>query len=175
MRQMVARLMARSWASLTRAKARSPRLQRVAGWSCSAVLLVAKLTTATSSSGGKAPGSAGAWGILQSGEAGGHEAFTPLADGVPVARQFRGDLLVVGLVGGGGAKDKPAAKDQGLRCRAGPDQGLELPVQFGGKDDARPTGTWHERPPCCSADTDAAAMLILQRPWSSDKLLAANF
>src|SRR3954449_10345667 len=98
MRQMVARLMARSWASLTRAKARSPRLQRVAGWSCSSVLLVARLTTATSSSGGKAPGSAGARGILKAGEAGRHEAFAPLADGMPVALQFLGDPLVSRLI-----------------------------------------------------------------------------
>jgi hypothetical protein len=138
-------------------------------------LLVARLTTATSSSGGKAPGSAGAWGILQAGEAGGHETLAPLADGVPVALQFCGDLLVVGLVVGGGAKDEPAAKDQGLGRGAGPDQGLELFVKFGGKDDARPERTWHERPPCCSADIDAAATLILQRPYSSGKLLAANF
>src|SRR5450432_2908055 len=98
MRQMVARLMARWCASLTRVAASSSRLQRVAGWSCSSVLLVAKLTTATSSSGGKAPGSAGAWSILQARQADGDETFAPQADGMSVTVQFRSNLLVTGAV-----------------------------------------------------------------------------
>src|SRR5450755_114466 len=118
------------------AAARSLRLQRVAGWSCSSVLLVARLTTATSSSGGKAPGSAGAWGVLQAGKSSHHEAFAPLADGMAVTVQFRSDLLVAGLIGLGGAENEPTTKDQGLRGGASPDEGLELLAKLRGKNDA---------------------------------------
>jgi hypothetical protein len=106
--------------------AKSSRLQRVAGWSCASVLLVARLTTAVSSSGGKAPGPAGAWGVLQAVEAVGGEAFPPLADGMAVAVQFVGDLLVGRSVVAGGVEDEAAAKGQGLRRGAGGDEGLEL-------------------------------------------------
>src|SRR5271169_2798302 len=97
------------------AAAKSSRLQRVADWSCASVLLVARLTTATSSSGGKAPGSSGAWSILQASEAAGHEAFAPLADGVAITLQFASNLLVVGPVVVGRAQDEATAKNQGLR------------------------------------------------------------
>src|SRR6266700_7155424 len=130
------------------AAARSSRLQRVAGWSCSWVLLVAKLTTATSSSGGKAPGSSGAWGILQADESFGHEAFAPLADGMAVAEQIGGDLLVVGSVVVGGTKDNATAQDQCLRRGSGPDQSLELQAELRCKDDGRTKRKGHERPPC---------------------------
>ncbi len=70
---MVVRLIARWWASLTRVKAKSIRLQRVAGRSCSSVLLVASVTTEVRSSGGKVPGPVGTRGVLQSGQAGGDE------------------------------------------------------------------------------------------------------
>ena len=96
----------------------------MAGRSCASVLLVARLTTASRSSGGKAPGPTGAGGVLQAGEAGGDEALAPLADGVPVAVQLRGDLLVVRAVGVGSAQEEPAAKGQGLRGGAGAGEGL---------------------------------------------------
>src|SRR5271167_3057294 len=108
MRQMVARLMAWRWASLTMVSARSSRLQRVAGWSCASVLLVAKVTTCSRSSGGKAPRATGAWGVLQASEAMRDEAFPPLADGVPVAIQLFGDLLVGRVVVGRGVEDDAA-------------------------------------------------------------------
>jgi hypothetical protein len=57
-----------------------------------------------------------------------------MADGVPVALQLLGNLLVIGLVGGGSTKDEPTAKDQRLRRGPRPDQGLELLANFGGKD-----------------------------------------
>src|SRR5215475_14561425 len=88
MRQRVARLMAWAWASLRRAAARSLRLQRVAGWSWSSVLLLARVTARRRASGGKAPGPAGARGVLQARQARAREAFPPQADGVPVAVQF---------------------------------------------------------------------------------------
>jgi hypothetical protein len=112
---------------------------------------------------------------LQAGEARGDEALAPLADGVAVAVQFGGELLVVGPVVGRGTKDDVAAKDQGLRCGASPDQGLELLAQFGGKDDPRSERTCHERPPCCSAERDAAAALILASLYPRVQAVAANF
>src|SRR5262245_53858315 len=102
MRQRVARLIS-SWAtSLTRRKANSSRLQRVSGLCCSSVLLLARARTPRRSPGGKLPGPAGAGGVLQSGQAVFGEALAPLADGVPVAAQFGGDLLVGGAVVSGG-------------------------------------------------------------------------
>ena len=82
---------------------------------------------------------------MQALQAFGDEALAPLADGVAVAVQFTSNLLVVGPVVVGRAQDEAAAKDQGLRRGAGPDQGLELLAKFGSKDDRRPKRTWHER------------------------------
>jgi hypothetical protein len=98
---------------------------------------------------------------LQAGEAVGHEAFAPLAHGVPVAVEFAGDLPIAGPIVLGGTENEPATKDQRLRCRAGADQGLQLLANFGAKYDTGTERTSHERPPCCSADTDAAITLIL--------------
>src|SRR5437588_741993 len=95
---MVERLRARWWASLTMVVARSSRLQRVAGWSCASVLLLATLTTCRRSSGGKAPGSPRAGCVLEAGKAVRDEAFAPLTDRVPVALQLLGELLVGGVV-----------------------------------------------------------------------------
>ena len=123
---MVARLRARAWASLRMVAARSSRLQRVAGWSCASVLVVARLTTWSRSSGGKAPGAAGAGGVAEAAQAVGGEALAPLADGVAVAVEFGGDGLVGGPVRGRGPEDEAAAQGQGLGGGAGPDQGFEL-------------------------------------------------
>ena len=120
----------------------------MAGRSCASVLLVARLTTASRSSGGKAPGPTGAGGVLQAGEAGGDEALAPLADGVPVAVQLRGDLLVVGAVGVGSAQEEPAAEGQGLRGGAGAGEGLELLAEFVGEHDWGTEGAWPVQPPC---------------------------
>lgn len=88
-----------------------------------------------SSSGGKAPGSSGAWGVLQTGETGGDEAFTPEANGVSITVEFGGDVLIVGLVVLGGAEDEAAAEDEGLRSGAGADQRLELAAGLVGEYD----------------------------------------
>lgn len=101
---------------------------------------------------------------MQAGQAGRGEAFTPQADGMAIAAEVRGDLLIMGPVVIGSAQDKPAAKDEGVGRGACADEGLQLLVGFWGKDDARPEGTWHERPPCGSVDQDAAVMLIVGRP-----------
>jgi hypothetical protein len=78
------------------------------------------------SSGGKAPGAAGAGGVLEARKALCHEALAPQADGVAVAAQLGGDLLVGGPVGPGGAEDQAAAEGQRLRRGAGTGQALEL-------------------------------------------------
>src|SRR5689334_19489761 len=95
---MVDRLIARWWDSLTMVAAKSSRVQRVAGRSCSSVLLVARLTTAVSSSGGKAPGSPRAGSILQASEASGDEAFTPQSDGMAITVEVGGDVLIARLI-----------------------------------------------------------------------------
>src|SRR5437762_2049069 len=99
---MVARLMARWWASLTREKANSCRLQQESGVGWSSVLLLASVTTARRSSGGKAPGPTGARGVLEAWQAPGDEALAPLADGVAVTVQFGRDPVVGRVVVGSG-------------------------------------------------------------------------
>src|SRR5258705_13043705 len=91
MRQTVARLMARAWASLMMVAAISSRVQPLTGRSCSEVLLQAIVTTAVWVSGGKAPGPAGAGGVLEPSQTMLEEALAPLPDGVAVAPQFSGD------------------------------------------------------------------------------------
>ena len=133
---MVDRLMARWWASLMKVAASSSRLQRVAGWSRSSVLLVARVMTAVSSSGGKAPGSAGAWGVLEASQAVVGEAFAPLADGMAVAVQFVGDLLVGGSILLGRTEDETTAKGQGLRRGPSPEEGFQLLACLRGEQNA---------------------------------------
>src|SRR4051812_11287643 len=105
MRQRVARLVASTWASSTRAAAPSSRVQPRRGRSCWAVWLLASVTAATLTCGGRSPGAAGAWGVLEAVQSAGGEAFTPQADGVSVAVEFGGGGLVGGLIGVGGAED----------------------------------------------------------------------
>lgn len=72
---------------------------------------------------------------MQSGEAGGDEAFAPESNGVAIAVKFGGDVLIVGLVVLGGAEDEAAAEDEGLRSGAGADQRLELAAGLVGEYD----------------------------------------
>ena len=72
---------------------------------CSPVLLVARVRTAMRSSGGKVPGSSGTRGVLQAGEAGGDEPFSPESDGMSIAMELGGDVLVGGSVVLGSAED----------------------------------------------------------------------
>src|ERR1043165_4328980 len=130
MRQMVARLIS-SWAtSLTRRKASSSRLQRESGLWLSEVLLLARTMTPRRSSGGKLPGPAGSGGVLESGQSVLGEALAPLADGVAVAAQLGGDLLVGRLVVSCGEQDDAAAEGQGLGRGAGAGQRFELAAQL---------------------------------------------
>src|SRR5271167_3243741 len=100
---MVERVIASSAWRLTKTAARSSRLHWLATQLCSLVLLVAKVTTSSCSSGGKAPRPTRARSILQASEALFQEAVAPLPDRVAVAVQFGSDLQVGGLVGVGGA------------------------------------------------------------------------
>src|SRR5947209_4817873 len=124
MRWTVERLMVSAWASLMIVAAIWSRVQPLTGRAWSSVLLVATATTAMRSEGGKAPGPAGARGVVQAFEPLGDEAFAPLADGMTVAAQFGGDLPVGGVSAGGGPQDDAAAEDQCLRGRACPHEGL---------------------------------------------------
>src|SRR5262245_12569869 len=174
MRWLVERLMARWWASLTMVKARSSRLQRVAGWSWSSVLLLATVTTCRRSSGGKAPGPTGAWGVLQAREARGDEAFTPLTDRMPVAIQLLGDLLVGRVIVGDGVPDEATPEGQGLGRGTGADQGLELVAKIRGEDDARGKRSWHKRPPCTRENNAMAEGVIMAQVGTFVQTLAAN-
>jgi hypothetical protein len=146
----------------------------VSGVWWSSVLLLARVTTRSRSSGGKAPGSAGAWGVLQTGETAGDEAFPPLADCVAVAVEFVRELLVGKAVRRRRAEDEPAAEDQGLRRGTGADQGVQLLLEFGGEDDGGREGSWHMRLPWCREATDRRAEIIMGHAGSSVQSLAAN-
>ena len=68
------------------------------------------------SEGGKAPGSAGARGVLQAFEALGGEPLSPLANRVAITVEFVGNLLVGGLVRVGRPQNDAAAEGQCLGC-----------------------------------------------------------
>jgi hypothetical protein len=75
------------------------------------------------------------------------EAFAPLADGVAVAAQLGGDLLVAGLVVSCGEQDDAAAQGQGLGGGAGAGQRLEFGFELGLQVDPRAERTRHVGPP----------------------------
>src|SRR5947209_2399765 len=143
MRWMVDRLRARWWASWTIVKANSWRLQELSGVWWSSVLLLASVRTRSRSSGGKAPGSPGARGVLQAGQAVGHEALPPLADGVAVAAEFHRNVLVGRIIGLGGPQDDATAESEGVGGGAGAGQGFELAALLGCQFDRRSEGTRH--------------------------------
>src|SRR5688572_22865211 len=131
MRQTVARLMAWACASLRTVAAISSSVQPLTGRSWLAVVAGAIDSTASCSSGGKAPGPAGARGILEPLQASGDEAFAPLADGMAVTAQFGGDVLVGRAVRLGGAQHDAAAEGQRLGRGAGADEGFESAARLG--------------------------------------------
>ena len=87
------------------------------------------------SEGGKAPGSTGARGVLEASQAFGEKAFPPLADCVAVAAQFVSNILVGRVVRRCGTQDNAAAKDEGLRCGPGAEQGFQLEAELGSQFD----------------------------------------
>src|SRR5262245_3085964 len=118
--------MASAWASLMIVAAISSSDQPWRGRSCASVRWLARVTTVTCCSGGKAPGATGAGGILQPGEPLLAEALAPAADGVAVATELVGDLQVAGLVGVGAAEHEAAAPDQRLRRGVGADERFQV-------------------------------------------------
>src|SRR5579859_251187 len=112
--------MASSACWLTRVMARSSRLQRVATQSCSAVVLVARVTTSSCSSGGKAPWPTRPWSILKTGETVLSVAVSPVSHPVAGTSHFVGDLQVGRLVRGRDPQDQATTEDQRLRGGMGP-------------------------------------------------------
>src|SRR4051794_3473383 len=98
-------------------KARSSRDQCDAGTPTSAGLVVARTKTRWRSSGGKSGRAAAAGQVGQAGQAPPPEAAAPLGDGVGVAAQFSGDVVVAGDAGveaGVAAEDEAGAGGEGL-------------------------------------------------------------
>ena len=72
---------------------------------------------------------------MQAGQASSDEAFSPESDGVSIAVEFGGDVLVGGSVVLSDAEDESAAESQRLGRGAGLDQCLELFAVLFGEDD----------------------------------------
>src|SRR5439155_18097765 len=124
-RQIVERVMASSACRLTRVAARSSKLHWLATQSCSAVVLVASVTTSSCSSGGKAPWPTGPRSILKASETVLLVAVSPVCHGVAGTPHFVADLQIGRLIGGRDAQDQPTTEDQRLRSGMGPRQGLQ--------------------------------------------------
>jgi hypothetical protein len=84
---------------------------------------------------------------LQAFQALGSEALAPAADGVAIATQFGGDVLVGWAARLSGAQDDTAAEDQGLGGGPGTDQGFELGPKFFLQLNDGAEGARHSRPP----------------------------
>src|SRR3954452_8320630 len=114
-------------------KARSSSDQWEAGTPTSAGLVVARTRTLWRSWGGKSGRSATAGEVVQAVEAVTPEAAAPLGNGVGVAAELRGDVVVArdaGLWPGGAQEDESGAEGQGLGRGVGVGQGAEL-LDFG--------------------------------------------
>ncbi len=99
-------------------------------------------------SGGKSPGATGAWCVLEASQTVGNIAFPPPTDGVAVAVEGVGHLLVGRLLGLCGSQDDSTTQNHRLRCGSSTDQGNECMALFGGKLHGRSVRTWHWRHPC---------------------------
>jgi hypothetical protein len=93
---------------------------------------------------------------VQPGQALAAEAVPPLGDGVGVAAQFGGDVVVAGLVGRSAAEDQAGAEGQDLRGRVGAGQALQLDLFEVGQDDAGGFAT-HGHGPCAEPAGDGVA------------------
>jgi hypothetical protein len=111
---------------------------------------------------------------LQAGQALGDEAFAPLADGVPVAIQLRGQLLIGGGVVRRRVQDEATAEGEGLGGGTRPRQGLELVAKVRGQDNARGERPWHDVPPCTQGDDKITQEVIMARLGTIVQTLAAN-
>src|SRR3954453_8341776 len=120
-------------------KARASRDQCDAGTPTSAGLGVARTKTRWRSSGGKSGRAAAAGQVGQAGQAPPPEAAAPLGDGVGVAAQFSGDVVVAGDAGveaGVAAEDEAGAEGEGLGGGGGVGQAAEVEDLVGGQVDA---------------------------------------
>src|SRR5947209_19106184 len=122
--------------------------------------------TASCSSGGKAPGPAGAGGILESLQAAGDEAFAPLADGMAVTVQCGGDLLVGRMVRLGGVQHDATAEGQRLGRGTGADERIESSAEIGIQFDTRGEGARHGSPP-----SEQVTAVVLQDLMPTDPQL----
>jgi hypothetical protein len=111
---------------------------------------------------------------LQAGQAGGGEAFAPLADRVTVAVELLGDVLVGGVVVGSSLEDEPAAEGERLGSRAGADQVLELLAEVGGELQTRGKRTRHDLPPCTGMSSQKVREVIMAGRGTFVQTLAAN-
>ena len=99
----------------------SSRLQRVAGLSWSAGVLVASDSTSMRSEGGKAPRPTGPRRILKPGEPVREIPGAPQAHSMTITAHLGGHPEIRRMVGCGGPQDEPTPERQGLRggMRAG--------------------------------------------------------
>src|SRR5215831_18377609 len=120
-------------------KARSSSDQCEARTPQSAGFVVANTTTLWRSSGGKSDRAAAAGEIRQAGQAPPLEAAAPLGDGVGVATQFGGDVVIAGdaaAEAGVAAEDDAGAEGKGLGGRGRFSQTPEVDNLVGGQVDA---------------------------------------
>ena len=140
---MVERVMASSVWRLTNSTARSSRLHRLAGQSCSSVLLVASVMTSSCSSGGKAPRSTGPRSILKTGETVLSVAVSPMGHRVAGTGHFVGHLHIGRLVGGCDPQDQTATEAQRLWRGMGPATRLQPLMRRGVQNNRRSKGVRH--------------------------------
>ena len=72
---------------------------------------------------------------MQAGEAGGDETFAPECDGMSIAVELGGDVLVGGSVVLGSAEDEAAAEGECLGSGAGLNERVELFAVLVGEND----------------------------------------
>src|SRR3954451_18568312 len=138
-------------------KARSSRDQCDAGTPTSAGLVVARTKTRWRSSGGKSGRAAAAGQVGQAGQAPPPEAAAPLGDGVGVAAQLGGDVVVAGDAGveaGVAAEDEAGAEGEGLGGGGGVGQAAEVEDLLGGEFDGWGLGSHEARSLCWGGETE---------------------
>src|SRR3954468_17677354 len=123
--------MASSAWRLTSSRARSSRLQRVAGQSCAAVRPEARARTSTRSSGGKDRRATGARGILESGQLGLEKTRPPPGHGIATTAEFGGDGSIGGLIVLSQTENNAGAEGESWWGGRRPGERLELTAEVG--------------------------------------------
>ena len=139
-------------------KARSSSDQWETGTPTSAGRVVARTRTLWRSCGGKSGRAATAGEVVEAVEAVTLEAAAPLGNGVRVAAELGGDVVVARDARhwpGGAAEDDAGAEGQGLRGGGGVGEASELPVFVGGKADDGCFASHEARSVCQSRRTKA--------------------